>query len=325
MSNQIPYTTLDRIFNKLERDFTTDLSEADVIEWAAEALEAIGAVKQYEEAVAFIEVKDHQIIFPAGFHAVIQIARNRCYTEENKAGLCAADVLPEAAPVTPTISNTNPNCPVVLDCNGMPMQEYDLAYYRPYFDLKWEYGDWSISRTFSSCFSPVNLANNVFFNSVVCKLKDDIYSPSGDEYTIIRGTAARFSFEKGQVAMAYLRQVLDPETGWPMIPDHYSFTTAIVNYIIFKKISKDFYANRQGSESRLGKAEADWQFYCKQAGNYALMLKGVDEHENFMRQRNYMIPQQNRYYGFFGKLSQPENRRFNDPDNRSGLNFFRGM
>ncbi len=62
--SQIPYTSIDRIFNKLERDFGSEFNEGDVIEWTGEALEAIGAVKQYEEAVAYIKVVNHQISLP---------------------------------------------------------------------------------------------------------------------------------------------------------------------------------------------------------------------------------------------------------------------
>ena len=61
-------------------------------------MEAIGAVKQYEEAVAYIKVVNHQISLPTGFHAIIQIARNACYADSNDKGICAADVVVEAAP-----------------------------------------------------------------------------------------------------------------------------------------------------------------------------------------------------------------------------------
>mgnify|MGYP006354388105 FL=1 len=45
--SQIPYTSIDRIFNKLERDFGSEFNEGDFIEWTVKALDAIGAVKQY--------------------------------------------------------------------------------------------------------------------------------------------------------------------------------------------------------------------------------------------------------------------------------------
>ncbi len=54
------YISIDSIFSKIIRDSTTTFDEDSVIEWTAEALEFIGAVRAYEEVVAFIEIKDHQ-------------------------------------------------------------------------------------------------------------------------------------------------------------------------------------------------------------------------------------------------------------------------
>jgi len=96
-----------------------------------------------------------------------------------------------------------------------------------------------------------------------------------------------------------------------MIPDTYSYTTAITKYVTMKLMEKDFYNGRQGSDKRLQKAEQDWQWYCKQASNELFMINGVDEHENLLEQRQYLLPKQNHYYGFFGKFNNAENRRFN--------------
>ena len=48
MGRSLQYTTLDRILSKLYRDLgLEEISETDVVEWAGEALEAIGAVTLY--------------------------------------------------------------------------------------------------------------------------------------------------------------------------------------------------------------------------------------------------------------------------------------
>ena len=57
--NNFKYTSINRILDKLRRDLgIDDLSETDVIEWAGEALEAIDAVTQFEDALSFIEVNN---------------------------------------------------------------------------------------------------------------------------------------------------------------------------------------------------------------------------------------------------------------------------
>lgn len=334
------YVSLGRILAKLDRDYGLEgISEVDVIEWIGEALEFIGAVTQYEEATAFIEVKNHQACLPNGFHAIIQLARNRCHNHND--GICPTDVFackpfdsttllsPEAA--VPDLNSQLPDQPVALDIFGMPIQEYDLAYYRPYFDLKWEYNQWRDSPISHKCFTPIRLANNTFFNTIVCDTRqhDKLAGHSNDgwedEYTIVQGELLRFSFQHGQIALAYLRQYVDPVTGYPMIPDVVEFTTAITEYINMKLQKRGFYKHREGNDKTMQVAEASWQWYCRQARNNAMMLKGVDQFENYMQQRNYLLPQRNAYYGFFGRLGKAESKRYNNPDVRNKYNYGGGL
>ncbi len=317
MDNQYKYVSIDRILDKLRRDLAMDdVNETDVIEWSGEALEAIGAVTQYEQAVSFIEVSNYSASLPNGLTNIIQLARNYCWTGSDS--LCPLQVQESIDEVTPEELPIG----IAIDCNGSPLQDYELAYYRPYFDLQAEYGYWSTSNLYGSCFNPIRLTQHSFFDTLVCDLQDDVYQgESRDEYTVVgRGTALRFSFEAGQVALAYYRITLD-EDGYPMIPDHYSYVTAITKYITYKLMEKRFYRNERGSESRVQKAENDWHWYCKQARNDALMLKGVDDHQDFMDQTNYILPPRRRYHGFFGNLNKQEDRSYNDPDYRNNRTF----
>ena len=75
---------------------------------------------------------------------------------------------------------------------------------------------------------------------------------------------------------------------------------------------------------KMQKLEQDWHWYCKQAGNYALIPKSVDDLQDIFEQRNYLLPRINRYYGFFGKLNTPENQKFKDPDYRNLRSSFIG-
>jgi hypothetical protein len=316
MINQ--YASIETLLAKLDRDYKDhDFAESDVIEWAGEALEFIGAVPQYEEAVAFIEVKNFQAAVPSGTHAIIQIARNTCWTPQEKC-ICPQDV------VETLTDEEGVHVPVALDCNGTPVNAYELAYYRPYFDLQAEFGNWSISSLHERCFSPVRLSDHTFFNSVVCMPNEatgisleDLYSNCQDEYTLTaKGKIMRFSFQEGMVAVSYTRQCVD-ENGFPMIPDHTSFLTAITAYIRLMHERGQFYKHRQGSSTTLQYAEQQWHWYCKQAGNQIFIPQGVDGYQSILEQRQYLLPNMKRYYGFFGKMARPEDRKFNDPDSRN--------
>lgn len=186
----------------------------------------------------------------------------------------------------------------------MPLVDYDLAYYRPYFDLQYEYYGWCNSSCRKRDYVPVRLSNHSFFNSIVCDESKNscLYTHCTDEYNIVGGNVLRFSFKNGFIALAYTRQMLSPETGYPMIPDHYSYVTAITKYVTMKLSERDFYAGREGSNMRLQKAEADWQWYCKQAGNQAMIPKGIDAYENIMKTRSRFITNTENYFGYFGKM-----------------------
>lgn len=321
--NNFKYTSINRILDKLRRDLgIDDLSETDVIEWSGEALEAIDAVTQFEDALAFIEVKNHTCCLPNGSYHIHQIARNNCFKGFQDDPLCATTILETLTEEEegPTIN------PVPIDCNGTPLQEYELAYYRPYFDLQSEFGGFQSSTLYSTCFTPIRLASHTFFAGVNAEIdnKADLYSPANhDEYQVIaKGSALRFSFEEGSIALSYTRAVVDDD-GYPMIPDHYSYITAVTKYVTMKVMEFRFYRNERGSDSRLAKAEADWQWYCKQAGNLALMPRGEDDFQDILEQRLHLFPKLNRYYGFFGHMNKAEGRKFNDPDSRN--NYFRGF
>jgi hypothetical protein len=297
MGKKFQYTTLDRILAKLYRDLgLEDISETDVIEWTGEALEAIGAITLYEEAIACVEVKNHQADLPIGLHSIIQIAKNNRWSPTEENNICPQDFIEEVEEETIT-------CPVVLDCKGAPLLGVEITYYRPYFDLQYEYYGWSNSSYYKENYTPVKLSNHTFFNTLVCAEDMNLYQSCVDEYTIAEDTA-KFSFKEGSVVIAYHRQKTDPATGYPMIPDDYSVITAITMYITMKYMSRLWYLGREGYSDKVQKAESDWHWYCKQAGNNLMIPYGIDEHQKMLEGRNNLIPNHNKYYGYFGKPSR---------------------
>ena len=133
-----------------------------------------------------------------------------------------------------------------------------------------------------------------------------------DEYTIVQDQL-RFNFQTGFIALAYIRQMIDNETGYPMIPDDESARTAITYYLGWKIKEMEAWNHREGAMQLAQIAEQHWLKYIKQFKNKAKMPTGVDQYQNLMEQSNYLIPNHNRYYGFFGKLGTAENRTFNGP------------
>ena len=184
-------------------------------------------------------------------------------------------------------------------------------------NLDWTYDVWTGSDMYLRNYTPVRLATGTFFNSLVCKEKDEsLYLTCTDEYTIIGETEKRlrFNFIEGNIAISFMKNSVDKETGYPLIPDNISYITAITYFIKWKIAEMYDWAGREGWSSKAEKAEAKWIKYVKQAKNYMKMPKTLDQFQNMLEQTHYLIPNHKRYYSYFGNLGKSQERQF------SGLN-----
>ncbi len=311
--SKLKYITIDRIFSRLNRDLKgTELNESDVIEWIGEALEFLEVPQILEEDVRFLQVKDYHADMPDNLHLLTQIARNTTYSENIETlEKCPTEiVVPDSAGETdydgtlgdaPVEETLDADC--TLDCETLNQ-----------LDLDWTYTIWTSSEYYLRNYTPVRLATGTFFNSLVCKEKDEsLYATCEDEYTIIGTTEKklRFNFIEGQVAVAYLKNSVDKETGYPLIPDNISYVTAITYYIKWKIAEMYEWSGREGWAGKAEKAEAKWLKYVRQAKNYMKMPKTLDEFQNLLEQTHYLIPDHKKYYGFFGNLGKNKTRNFN--------------
>ena len=337
MKQKFSYTSVNTILSKFNRDLRgNDISESDIIEWTGEALGFMKIVEIQEEALAFLEVKNHQAELPNGFQYIIQIARNNKYVvpeEESLCGICPQEVIQNlgcGCNSTPTtVETTEAPCSINLsgllctDCQGGILGESELVYYRPFFDLKYEYSMWMDSFMYRDSYTPVRLANHTFMGSLVAEESEEtrknLYSASRDEYTIVGGypnLCLRFSFEQGMVAVAYVRTMIDEDTGYPLIPDDSAFISAVTYYVKWKAAERLRWLGREGFANEAQDAERHWLKYLRQGLNKAKMPQGVDDYQDILEESMYLIPRHRKYYGYFGKLGREENRMFNNPDRR---------
>ena len=314
-SGKYDYVSVQEIFTKVDRDYGMEnINEGDAIEQIGEALGFIGVVGEYEGAIAFIEVRNHTAAIPGGGCQLIhQIARNNHFDPTDKStGLCPAEVI---ASLDESNIIDEATCPIVIDCHGQPLQEYELAYYRPYYDLVYEHSFWNTSR-FYNHFTPVIKATDNFFATKALGDNEINKYDGRDQYQLIAASVIRLSFCEGQIAVLYDRVKTD-RSGYPMVPDQVSFIEACASYIIMRAEKKAMYKRRDGSVGSYGNAKADWEHYCEQAACFDLMPKGEDALQNLTNNRNRLIPRQHDYYSFFGNLNRPEERRFNNPSFRN--------
>ena len=296
MARNYKYISLDRILSKVYRDIgMEEVSETDVIEWSGEALEFMSVVSIYEEAIAQVEINNHQGDLPFCLQIIRQVARDNYYEKKDA---CKEDIK-EDKKIEP---QPNVGC---TECGERIIKEIQPDSYfnaNPFMFLTTNY--------YKEHYTPVRLSNHTFFNSLVCVEDVDIYRTCVDEYTIVEDKI-RTSFEEGLVLISYYRQKIDPETGYPMIPDTISLISAITYYITWKYFQRLWYMGREGMSDKMQQAEERWLKYCKQATSEFKMLSGIDEHQNFMESRfNNLIPDRRQYYGYFGNISRLQRLNF---------------
>lgn len=121
-----------------------------------------------------------------------------------------------------------------------------------------------------------------------------------------------FGFEEGTIYMSYLKMPVDDE-GYPMVPDMFSFKSAVTEYVMMKLDRMRWRAGKT-TEAVYRDSERNWIHYCGQAKGHAAM---PDVHEwnaiKYMWVR--MLPRQNEFQNFFGSLNHQEQLNFGSQDN----------
>lgn len=311
----IGYTTIDIIFSKFSRNLKQEeIDEDDIVEWVGEALGFMELSETLEESIAFIEVENHTALLPPGLKYIIQVVRNNDFKKSSiNEQLCDLNIInnPEGNPNFKhnEDGSTELDGVVITDSQGKILNtQYEIAYYRPFYDLKYEYEGWRNKAKCNPNLSVVRLSSNTLFNSIVCKEID--YNPSKcfDEYTIVNtgnSKSIRTSFKEGQIIVPFLRQGLD-ENGFPLIPDTQSHINAIFYYVKWQIADNYKWSGREGFIRESEDAEQKWLKYLRQANNKAKMPNGIDEHQNLMEQSLYLIPKYNKYKSMFGGLNKME-------------------
>ena len=308
---KVQFVEITRILARLSREIkNSEYNEADVIEWIGEVMARLELPTLLQQSIAFINVEDYKGVIPTGMSSVLQIARDISPTTMFDKCTTAEEVV---STVTETNTGENPQ-PVILDSCGKLIYDFNVAYYRPYFDLLWEYHYWTNSKYYKRNFRPVRLANHSFFNDLVCRENehDAIYHENHnieDEYTI-QGDNFLFSFQEGHVACSYNKVVTDTETGYPLVPDVQSAQDAITYYVKMKMAEGMLWEGKEGAKANVEYNNAKYLHYITQAKNEIHMPSTVDEYENILQQTHRLIPRHCVYYDYFGSLNKKENRNF---------------
>lgn len=303
----IQYTTVDRILAKLSREIKNlDISEDDLIEMIGEAMDFMRMYNTSEQAVVFIRVKDHIAKLPKGLQSILQVAMYSGTLDPIKEPDAVCGEIIEEITEEATENRPEKRCCVIDEC-GTRVQIIETPPHWQWLFTKYDFPHWATHDYYKSSWTPIRLSNHTFFNSIVCQEKDmSIYKSCKEEYTIAIGLepVIKTSFKDGMIAISYLSTLLDPDTGYPLILDDIRVITAISYYVKWKIAERNAWNNERGFITHAERAEARWLKYVKQAKNYIKMPKTIDEYQSLLEETHNIIPNINKYYGYFGTVGQ---------------------
>lgn len=295
-------TTVKSVISKVFTDL--DLQEethrvSDMIEWAGEALEKIGAFPYFVnkvtglEGVPLLEISNYQVKLPCDFYSIIQLTYSSSaagpylpvrYSTGN------FETYGDLNDVT-DLSTTPPESDIVT----FTMELYDLSY----ADALTYLNSNPDKRVLISAMVSDGYAKVVNVNS-------DIINPlmNTDDVTyVIANGYIKLNVRTGYLMMAYQAIPTDCE-GYPMIPDEISFKEAIYWYINMKLMYPKW-AEGRVRDAVYYDAKRSWNYYAKQAYGDALM-PNADKLESIKNAWVRLIPEIHEHSSGFSTLGQEQ-------------------
>lgn len=272
---------------------------SDMIEWAGEALEKIGAFPYFVNKVTglegrpLLELSNYQCKLPCDFYSLIQMTYS-----ENANG----PFLPmrystghfETAGDTEDITNTTIT-PAESDIVTFTMQLYDLTYDAAltYLNTNPEKRVLIASMISDGYAKVVNIDHNL--GNPLTTTEDITY--------VIAHNYIKTNVRTGYIMMAYQAIPTDCD-GYPMIPDEISFKEAIYWYITMKMMYPKW-AEGRVRDAVYYDARRSWNYYCKQAYGDALM-PNADKLESIKNAWVRLVPNLKEHASGFSTLGQEE-------------------
>lgn len=272
---------------------------SDMIEWAGEALEKIGAFPYFVNKVTglegrpLLELSNYQCKLPCDFYSLIQMTYS-----ENANG----PFLPmrystghfETFGDTEDITNTTIT-PAESDIITFTMQLYDLTY-----DAALTYlNDNPEKRVLIAAMVSDGYAKVV---NVDHNLGNPLTTTEDITY-VIAHNYIKTNVRTGYIMMAYQAIPTDCD-GYPMIPDEISFKEAIYWYITMKMMYPKWTEGRV-RDAVYYDARRSWNYYCKQAYGDALM-PNADKLESIKNAWVRLVPEINEHRSGFSTLGQSQ-------------------
>jgi hypothetical protein len=292
-------TSVKRVIAKVFTDL--DLKEqdhriSDLIEWAGESLEKIGAFPSFtnrvtgKDGLPLLTVANYSAKLPCDFHNLIQISFS---TSEN-------------GPYYPmrygtgNFDNGNPDATITTGASAVANTSDLVILAQTIYDL-----EYAPALTLINTDPIVRSKLTAILNITTPTLSagESPMATTTDITYVITPGYIKTNVESGYIMMAYQAVPTDTE-GYPLIPDDQSFIEAIYWYIVMKLYYPQWVAG-QVRDAVYYDARRSWNYYCKQAYGDALM-PNTDSLESIKNSWLRLVPEINEHASGFSTLGQAQ-------------------
>jgi len=292
-------TSVKRVIAKVFTDL--NLSEdthriSDMVEWAGEAVEKIGAFPSFTNKVAgkddlpYLVLENYQSLLPHDFHKLIQVSYATTSNGPFYPLRYATGSFDWGSTATTTATSTDAVSPE-SSLVTLTMSLYDLSYEDALAKLNSEPATKALIQ---SMLTQMNVADT--------RSATTDYIDTTLDYTyLITPNYIKTNVETGYLMLAYQAIPTDAE-GYPMIPDNQSFLDAIYWYINMKLMYPDWVTGKV-RDAVYADAKRSWNYYCKQAYGEALM-PNKDQIESIKNTWLRLVPEINEHSTGFSTMGQ---------------------
>jgi hypothetical protein len=266
---------------------------SDMVEWVGEALDTIGAIRQFnikvtgKEGEPLLVVKDFQTQLPNNIIKPLFIQYS------NRVNGPFVPIKWNTNPISfrgkETTTTTTVNTAGNVDITYFTMDLMGISY-EDAFALLAE------DSSFKARVNSIITSENILLSRVV----DSNYFSTSIKYTI-NSNYIKLNVKEGYIRLVYSCYPID-EDGYLLVPDDSSYRDAIYWYIVSKLYYPDW-VNGTIRDKVYEHAESKWRFFAKQAYAVALM-PDLGQLESMKDQWNKLFPELYEFDGNFSQLSE---------------------
>jgi hypothetical protein len=298
------FISSDQVISKVLADL--DIKEdsvrvSDLVEWAGEAIEKIGSVRQFNRKISgidktpFLTIVGHQAAFPNDLHKLNQVM----YSATGAGGWLPMTI----ATGSFSVFNNNVNNAYATAVQGSVQSVSNIDMVKLVMSI---YNiEYPAAIEFIS--DPANASSLDSINFLIAK--SPLSNVNNNTFTLKYAIKPGFimtSMPTGFLKISY-DAIYTDQNGYPMIPDMISYVEAIYWYILMKLKYPEYLGGRLNREVYYD-IRRSWNFYCKQAYGEA-MMPNEDEMETIKNNWNRLIPDMNANFNSYDTLGDPQNIR----------------